>query len=1029
MFLPYSNHNITYEDISINSSFFSQSSHVSDIKDPSLPPNDCKIRQQPQSMKMITAQSLPNIMVANHRSIFPKFSSLIDELLECEIHVGIHSEIWEDNEKIEHKNKVEAALELHGIVYISNPRPKRRGGGAAITLCDPKSKFSLSKLPIHIPPDLEVCWGLVKPKHPGTIKNIIICSFYSPPRSKKKTKLVEHIAVSYFSLKNSFPSSAFICGGDKNDLNIKLLLDICPNFRQIVTKATHKSSIIDVIVTDIGHLYNEPTIRPPLNPDLPGKGAPSDHNIVHALPIKDAAKQPLRTSITKTSRPFTTTAKQSLATWILQESWDSVLQCADSSSMVDTFTKLVGNKIEEHVPEKSFKINCLDNEFTTPEIKRIKRKKQREYTKHGNTQLYKTLKKQLKETIKNEGREFVTKQIELAGEKTNKWIKKTSSMLARPGNTANNTFVLPEHVEKGLSELESAEEIADFFSKISQEYDPLCIDTLPSNVQVKLATDPCDHPFFEEHQIYNELKATRKTSSVPGDIPAKILDEFLPEFCTPITAIFNKTFSTHQWPASYKTEYGVPISKIPIPESEDDLRSIGLTPYLSKRMEKLLIKWIWKYISPHIGLDQLGGLPGCSVTHYIIRMMDFILRNLDDSSKNPGAVLAVTIDFSKAFNRMSHNIIITILAELNIPTCALRLIASYLSARSLCIRYRGASSSVRSMPGGGPQGTLLIVLLFILQVNYAGSPCSVPTTLPKYIPGPEPNPATIAVTKCSHSAGKTENKKYVDDLTMMEHVSLKKNLVPKSTSIGPLNFHERHGLFLPPEKTILQHKLEDLLNFTSKNLMKINMKLTKVIPFNFTKSLDFTPSLSFPGSCPLEVIYQTKLVGVIVDSSLSWGPHVEYTVKNATKKLWQLVRFKNLGATQDQLLTLYHLKIRCITEFACPAFHGALTQQQSNDIEMIQKKALAIILGSEYKNYSNALRALSQETLHTRRTNLAYNFAVKCTENPRHSDLFIENPRYSGNTNRKLKYIQPKCKTDRYYKSAVPFLTRLLNSR
>ena len=35
---------------------------------------------------------------------------------------------------------------------------------------------------------------------------------------------------------------------------------------------------------------------------------------------------------------------------------------------------------------------------------------------------------------------------------------------------------------------------------------------------------------------------------------------------------------------------GVPINKIPVPESVDDLRSIGLTPYLSKRLEKLLIK-------------------------------------------------------------------------------------------------------------------------------------------------------------------------------------------------------------------------------------------------------------------------------------------------------------------------------------------------------------------------------------------------------------------------------------------------------
>ena len=84
-----------------------------------------------------------------------------------------------------------------------------------------------------------------------------------------------------------------------------------------------------------------------------------------------------------------------------------------------------------------------------------------------------------------------------------------------------------------------------------------------------------------------------------------------------------------------------------------------------------------------------------------------------------------------------------------------------------------------------------------------------------------------------------------------------------------------------------------------------------------------------------------------------------------------------------------------------------------NDIEMIKKKALAIILGSEYKNYSNALRTLSQKTLHARRTNLAYNFVVKCTENSRNSDLFIQNPRYSNKTSRKLKYIQPKCKTDR----------------
>ena len=154
-FLPFADLDISVDDISIGDSFFTQGNPDSSI------PDDSVEEPKAPTKKDLTTQSLPNIMVTNHRSIFPKFQSLIDELLECEMHVGIHSEIWEDKEKSEHRNKIEEALEIHGILYISNPRPKRRGGGAAITLCDPKSLFTLSKLPIHVPPDLEVCWGLV----------------------------------------------------------------------------------------------------------------------------------------------------------------------------------------------------------------------------------------------------------------------------------------------------------------------------------------------------------------------------------------------------------------------------------------------------------------------------------------------------------------------------------------------------------------------------------------------------------------------------------------------------------------------------------------------------------------------------------------------------------------------------------------------------------------------------------------------------------------------------------------------------
>ena len=203
--------------------------------------------------------------------------------------------------------------------------------------------------------------------------------------------------------------------------------------------------------------------------------------------------------------------------------------------------------------------------------------------------------------------------------------------------------------------------------------------------------------------------------------------------------------------------------------------------------------------------------------------------------------------------------------------------------------------------------------------------------------------------------------------------------------------------------------------------MKINYKKTKVLPFNFTKTKDFIPEISFPGSEPLEVIYQTKLVGVIVDSSLSWQPHTDYTVKNASRKLWLLIRFKERGGSQGQLVTLYQLKIRSLLEFAAPAFHGALTVQQSNEFEMVQKKAFAIILGQSYRSYSSALSSLSQEKLSTRRDKLCKTFAIKCTKNPKHSDLFPVKPNSICNTRNATRFIEPKCLTNRYYNQQCRF--------
>ena len=179
--------------------------------------------------------------------------------------------------------------------------------------------------------------------------------------------------------------------------------------------------------------------------------------------------------------------------------------------------------------------------------------------------------------------------------------------------------------------------------------------------------------------------------------------------------------------------------------------------------------------------------------------------------------------------------------------------------------------------------------------------------------------------------------------------------------------------------------------------MKLNIKKTKIIPFIVTKNYDFLPQLYFPGCSPLEVIYETRLLGVTLTSNLSWSNHILDITRCATKNLWVLIRFKTLGGTIEQLSTVYQTRIRSILEFASPVFHSSLTKEQSKLIESTQKKALAIILGRNYNCYEYALSFLGLDRLDSRREKPCYSFALKCTRSVRQRSMFPLNTNFQPN--------------------------------
>ena len=171
---------------------------------------------------------------------------------------------------------------------------------------------------------------------------------------------------------------------------------------------------------------------------------------------------------------------------------------------------------------------------------------------------------------------------------------------------------------------------------------------------------------------------------MPGDLPKKLITEFSPELAEPMAKIFQNIIKKQEWPSIWKKEYGIPLQKVPNPANEDQLRVISLTPFFSKVFEKFVIEWLLFYIGDRIDWRQYGGQKGNSIAHYLIELINFILYNQD--LKDNHAVLAVLIDFSKAFNRQDHNILITLLCDMGVPGWLLNIVASFLKDRELLLR-------------------------------------------------------------------------------------------------------------------------------------------------------------------------------------------------------------------------------------------------------------------------------------------------------------------------------------------------------
>ena len=936
-------------------------------------------------------------MNLNPRSLYNKVDDLKLVLEQYEADCVCISESWERE-----NFTLQELIGLDNYTAITNVHQRDFGGGKpAILVRNDKYHIKpLSPEVITVPIGVEAVWALIMPKHRNPrnkIKYIAVCSlYYRGPKCTKRKELYDHVADSYNTLLAKYgPNLHFCIAGDTNKLNLTPILNLSPSLEQVVKVPTrlNPDAILDKIITTMKKYYCSPVTKPPLLNDE-NNGKPSDHLIVLMLPISSILECTPRRYETVQYRPITDSGILKYESWLTNQTWAGVYAEQDCHKKAELFQKELYQNFEKCFPLKTFKTCPDDRPWFTKALKSLDRKRKREFSKNKKSEKWVQLNHDFVTKLNFEKKNYYEKIVaDLKGSNTSQWYSKVKRMSGQEKFTDKYDTV-DELI--GKKDEDQREIIADHYAKISHEFEP--VET--SHFENYLTSNKHEMPpNVGPYKVLKTIKKMNKrASSVPGDIPMKIIQKFADELTLPLCHIINSCLKAGVYPKIWKSETVTPVPKVHPPEKLDQLRKISGLMNFSKVFDKILAEFLVKDMEPNIDKAQYGNVEGLSTQHYLVKMLHQVLLNLDSSKPSESsAVLMSMIDWSQAFDRQSHILGIQSFIDNGVRPSLIPILISFFQERCMRVKWNGGLSSERSLPGGGPQGGIMGTLEYNTQTNGNTNYIS------------------------------TENKyKYIDDLSTLEIIKLLmlgltsynvKAHVPSDVSID--------SKYAQASSLKTQNYLDKLSDWTEKNQMKLNTNKTEYMIFNFSKENQFNTRLQIKDQV-IRQVNQSKLLGVILSDNLKWHANTKYIIDRCYKRMIILRNLYPFDIPLAELVSIYCLYIRSVAEYSSVVWSSSITEGECLELERIQKVALRIILKEDYVTYSHALSVTNLQTLKERRRMLLTRFAVKCVKNPKTSEMFPRKTNFKNLRNPESFQVT-RAKTDRLAFSAIPTMQRLLN--
>lgn len=589
--------------------------------------------------------------------------------------------------------------------------------------------------------------------------------------------------------------------------------------------------------------------------------------------------------------------------------WEDRLSCVNSNEAWKIFKTLLHGEVEANIPKskpivgKGKKMPYVDKETF---IKR--RAKNRAWCRYVNDRteenfsVFKNERNDLRRMTREKKADFESKLATEVRDNPKAFWNYSRSQRKQQDD-------IPKLVDKDGVIIETDNQKAEALNKqFCSVFVNEPADNVPEQEIPRTTMQPINVEISDVEKRLSELNPNK--SGGPDGVHPRILKEARKALATPLTMIFNKSLDEGRVPEDWKVARVTPIYKRKgEPSAPSNYRPISLTSVVCKVLEGIVREAIMSFVQEtgQLNEEQHGFMPGKGCQTNLIETMDDVTKDLDEGIP----VDIIYIDFSKAFDTVPHKRMISKLRGFGISPQLVTWIEDFLHDRTMYVSVKGSNSATVIVKSGIPQGSVLGPTLFVLYVN----------DIPRCLTSP--------------------SKLAADDLKIHRGVKKKEDNEILQEDIARLCKWCDTWLLCPnPSKCACMHLGQKNRQYTYSIRMKDSV-------------------ISIPKStCE-------KDLGVLVDSGLSFGKHIEDTTKKCQKLLWAIRRSISTRKAEP-IKMLYGALIRPHLEYC----NSALILRKKKDmraLENIQRRVTKMVTSIRNLPYEARLSELNLQSIKYRR--------------------------------------------------------------